>query len=301
MDVISRTARHARRVMRSIGIRKTREVYKQYMLEDHDLMRFIEDRYNNNTQKGGGKIRKIHYVFENYDFVMYERKIEDGYDISVRRNDDIEDAQTCLHIMCNSKLGLAYLQNISYYKDCVKVGLQYPGGGSVLLKMFLDFMRTNKDRYKIKRIQLKDNSMYPCKNSKIKFAIMHTLMFGNTWYGKYGFRPYDPYENKPDEYGREKYNLNKLITKTTMVKNTKLFDLLKDALKKAKPDYTDNKIKTFVDTFRQNYGSYSVNRFAQEFLAKYDMTCDVFYLFYERFADNIGLTNFFDRSFYLDL
>lgn len=295
-------------IMNSIKIPHHKSVYYQYMVEDRDLINFIDNRSKNNNNigeylEGGDRVKKIKYRYENYDFLLYERKIQEGYDISIRRKDDIEEPQTCLHLMCNSKIGIAYLQNISYYKDCVKIGLRYPGGGSILLKMLIKFVKENKSRYNIRRIQLKDNSKFFCKKIKdsIEMPIMSILLFGDTWYRKYGFRPYRSDTDEKHKQGCKRYKRNIQITKNTIVKNTKLFDLIYVALKKVKKDYTDDQIKKFVLKLREERGSYNVNDFFKAFLRNYDKTCELFNLFYEEYFDSIGLYNFFGESFYLDV
>ena len=117
------------KIMKDIKIKKPEKVYFQYMVDDRDLIEFIDNRNkyetydkNNVVQNGGGKTRKLKYTYDNKRFILYEKAIEDGYDISIHRKDDTENSQTCLHIMINLDLKLAYIQNISYYKDCIRTG-----------------------------------------------------------------------------------------------------------------------------------------------------------------------------------
>ena len=73
----------------------------------------------------------------------------------------------CLMIMMNDD-GIAYIDNISYFDDCIDTGLKYPGGGTILLKMAIQFIMDNKTKYKIKKIQLRDTSYLFCQKTKEK-------------------------------------------------------------------------------------------------------------------------------------
>jgi len=78
--------------------------------------------------------------------------------------------------------GIANIQNISYYDDCINTGLKYPGGGTVLLRMAIQFLRDIKKKYKIKKIQLTDNSTLNCEknNTIINLSVLFILTNGDT-------------------------------------------------------------------------------------------------------------------------
>jgi len=62
-------------------------------------------------------------------------------------------------------------------------------------------------------ITLTDNSIKSCGKVDIKLAQMLTLLTGNTWYSKYGFRPIKTEDNSYiiDEYDNNKLEKNKQI------------------------------------------------------------------------------------------
>ena len=69
----------------------------------------------------------------------------------------------------NHELKLAYIQNISYYDDCVvRANLDYPWGGGTILRLCIQFLKEMKEKYQIRRIQLRDNSEYTCDNKSPK-------------------------------------------------------------------------------------------------------------------------------------
>lgn len=303
--------------MNHIGIKESEKVFSSYDVRDPYIMKFLKDRYrsaeNEDTYFGGGKkIEKIEYEFENYKFMIFKLKIHDGYDILIKRNNDIESPESCLHIMINSKIGLAYIKNISYYPECVKTEYEYqsklkyqtklkkPGGGGILLRLCLKYLRENKTEYRLKRVQLMDNSFMKCeKNGKnISLSVMHTLAHGTTWYGKYGFRPYDPDTDTENMEDSVLFDKNREIVTKTIVRNTNLFNYLYEIIKTKE---NEMKAKQITNKYYELYKDYTVSQFFKEFLSKYDRSCSMFSAFYKNYAASLGIWNFHGSSFYLDL
>jgi hypothetical protein len=86
--------------------------------------------------------------------------------------------------------------------------------GSDLLQIAFQIIDKIKDMYNIKTITLMDNSQKFCKEGKnIDLGLMLTLLTGDTWYGKYGFRP-------KEKLLADHYEKNKKI-----MKNKKLADI----------------------------------------------------------------------------
>ncbi len=295
--------------MKHININDYKKVYRQYMLNDPTLIQFIDKRnnYGKNdkiyfSQSGGAKVKKLKYKHDSYTYILYEIKNVDGYDISIRRKNDIDNPQSCLHILINTELRLAYIQNISYYKDCVDTGLEHPGGGSKLLKMCIQFLKDTVDRYNVKRIQLKDNSMFTChkNNKKIKMSLMHTLLYGDTWYGKYGFRPYDPYNDVQDKELSEIYEKNIIIVKTTKTKDTNIYNYLYDLLLD-NDQSNKEKIKEKIDNYYKKYANNTINVLFRNFLMNFENACAIFSQFYIGFCIGLHIYDFTGESFYLDI
>ncbi|AYV77632.1 MAG: hypothetical protein Dasosvirus15_5 [Dasosvirus sp.] len=96
----------------------------------------------------------------------------------------------CVVIFIDQDEKFAYIENISYFDKCVRSGMPRTRGGSLLLRLALDFIREYlKPKFDLQYIQLKDNSFVYCKQvrDKIEFCNMYMLSHGDTWYGKYGF------------------------------------------------------------------------------------------------------------------
>jgi hypothetical protein len=199
----------------------------------------------------------------------------------------------CLHIFTDTESKLAYIQNISYYPDCVSVGLERPGGGGKLLRMCIQFLKDNKKKYNVKRIQLKDNSFYMCQQNgnKINFALMHTLLYGDTWYGRYGFRPYDHRNDIRDEKLTKKYETNKITITTTKTSDTNLYNLIFRVLKE-KGSENEKNIRQKIDEYYAKHHDKTLDVFFRDFLMDIDNACAIFSAFYVDFCAGLNIHNF---------
>jgi len=157
--------------------------------------------------------------------------------------------------------------------------------GSTLLKITIKMIKKYKDRFGIEMIILADNSIKKCNNNNIKLSNMLTLLTGDTWYGKYGFRP-------TDERFKIKYENNKKIMNTITLKD---IDLIK-YLKMAK---LDEKIIRKSEEFIKNHQQLLIKDYLTKFLKEYDKTCKYFYDFYEQLFDDLELYNFYRQTFEL--
>ena len=81
-----------------------------------------------------------------------------------------------------------------------------------------------KPKWKLKYIYLKDNSLYFCQKTKrnIDFDSIHILTRGNTWYGKYGFIPYDSLKEEIDIENYVNYKLNSKLVNKIKIKCTNI-------------------------------------------------------------------------------
>jgi len=292
-------------VMNRIKIKDYQKVYNQYIMNDQELIDFIVVRNKDYPKRKhlqyGGTEKTIRYKYDGKEFILHEAKSEDGYDISMRRKDD-PDEQECLHVMTDTARHIAYIANISYYPDCVRTGLDKPGGGTVLLKMCLQFLKATKDRYKIKRIQLKDNSHYICKSNKknIHLPLLHTFIFGNTWYSKYGFRPYDPDGDTENKRLMRDVIKNEHIVNNTKLKDTPIFRYLKKIIRKKSKGNLKEEKQMIKDMHEFDNLSLRVF-FRHHFFEDFQETCETLYDFYEDFAKDIDLYDFYGKPFYLDI
>jgi len=295
--------------MKVLGIRDPTSIFYEYVLPDNNLMRFLYERHNrygksdNSQAAGGRKVRKMDYKFEDHNFVLFELTSDVGFDISIKRQNNIASPEFCLHIMIDRGSELAYIHNISYYIDCAEPELLNPGGGGVLLRLCLKYLKENHKRYKIKRIQLTDTSLLNCKPHKINvyLSMLHTLVYGDTWYGKYGFRPYDPDKNSVNSNLLRLYKKNKQIVRNTAVRHTTLYTHLYPALKKLNPDTSGREFDKIFDKLKDKTQDLTIGSFFKVFLANFDAKCGIFQEFYLDFATENGIYDFHGKTFYLDI
>ena len=122
---------------------------------------------------------------------------------------------------------------------------------------------------------------------------MMILLTGNTWYGKYGFRPYNNSKNIINERLDKKYNNNKIIMDVITIKEANIVKYIKMTGK-------ESLIKS-VEKLVKEQPNYLLKDFIKSFLEKYDKTCKYFLTFYEDLFDDIKLTNFHGGYFGLHL
>lgn len=201
----------------------------------------------------------------------------------------------CIIIFIDPRTDFAYLNTVSYFMLCAKEGL-IKGGGKILIQFAITYLRLNKKKYKINKIVLKDHSHKICENHEaLELSLFYFLLYGNTWFGNFGFRPYDTIANKPDITRNKDYiRCQKLMTEIKVSDVPQLKKYIIDGFNKLKTKKDDNLI-SLLDTDMLLY------EYLQIFAKKYDYTCGIFQYFYKQLADDIGLTRFYDMSFYLDL
>jgi hypothetical protein len=289
-----------------ICARKSNNMKDIKLFKDVEFFRYSEYFQNGGSSKKNSKpeknLKKIKYEYDGKEFILYEMRIDEGYDISIYRNDDPNDPQSCLHISTDTSCGIAYVRNIEYSKNCVSAGLEYPGGGSILLKLCIKFLKENRTKYGIRRIQLKDNSTFTCIANKKKIAlpVLHTLLFGDTWYGKYGFRPYDYNNDTEDDRLAKAYDNNKIIITTTKAKDTNIFNYFLEMLNSEHPEKKEENEKKIKEQYKK-YGNLTLDRFFRKFIMNFQKTCVGISMFYMNFSTNLKLQNFYGESFYLDI
>ena len=156
-----------------------------------------------------------------------------------------------------------------------------------------------KDKHKIKTINLIDNSTKKCgpkKNDRIDLSMMMTLLTGDTWYGRYGFLPEDADLVK-------KYKNNKKIANEMKMKDIPILkDMLLEALDFHRKDQQNFK-KNIMEIYEFGYkNNYKLRLFLHQILRYYDRTCPstrchLFHRFYRELYTEMKLTKFYGESF----
>lgn len=247
----------------------------------------------NNNQTGG----KLHIIeFDGYKFKIDISKNEDLIMIELQQSDG--NPPSCITVLINSD-GICALHGIGVYEKCVAP--TYTGGkmGSLLLKFIIRFLQINRDKLNIKRIELMDNSVKSCPNcpERVKLSNMMTILYGDTWYGRYGFRPIEIDHIGDTQSYNTKYENNKKIIKTIKVKDIPLLDIIIRSGERAKITINQKNLSELLDKNKEKL----VSDFMIDLLKKYDQHCCLFENMSDELFRVLGLHSFYKYKFYMDL
>jgi len=252
-------------------------------------------------QRGAGIEKTFVLEFSGYKFKVSVEKNDNDILIDILTHKGLNPT-SCANISIDRESGIAALGNISYHEGCgkpVQRGIPENPTGSMILKFILKFLKENKEGLNINRIVLTDNSLKVCPNcKKIRLSDLNMLSYGDTWYGKYGFRPYDNIDNVPDEKGIKKYNKNKQIIQKTIVKDVNLIKYVLNGIRKYKLYHIDSSIlieKTI------EWRNHKLSDVLLVMMQEYDKYCCLFEYIQEKIIEELNLVSFHKSSFYLDV
>jgi len=244
---------------------------------------FRRGEMGNRILYGGGKMGKIlfakKYIFnytETKEFFMY------SYGSGTPEN------CIMIYVLKDNEFKECKLQHISSIGSCDVDDKYIEKKGSFLLKLALSFITQKlKEIHDIKIITLRDNSHISCNGKGIQLSDMYFLLNGNTWYGKYEFRPYDE-KGKLNRERLKKYIKNQEIIKYAKVKDVE--KVIKHFNNKyGSGNYTNN----IIDKYKNE----SLSKFLKKFLDKDDKynrdgkNCEVFYYMYQDIMEKLDRSN----------
>ena len=222
---------------------------------------------------------KVKYIFNTY------HDKESVYYRLHQKNSDME----CILIIVDKQSRTCEIHNISYDSRCMPSATMTDKKGSSLMKIALKLIDKIKDKYKLRYIQLTDNSTKICNTKKIKLGTMLTLLTGTTWYGKYGFFPKDKRDNI------------KFIKNKEIMNNIKLKDV-PELTKMIFKAHKESESKLDLDKILKNYkmaldDNILLKKYLIYFLSNYDKFCILFYYFYEDLYDELKLFEMQGKTF----
>ena len=252
-----------------LGYNKVQSRYIHELLLKEN-MKYKENYYNeehHNVLKGGMKTTKkimedsskevenIKFVYNNHKIIF--QKLDYGDQIHFSLN-TLDNKRECLviilsanEIQTNKKITMcADINQISMYNNYPLVSKMYNGGGTLLLKIAIEFIKSIKKEYNITIIQIKDNGEKFCKNKKIKLWLLNTLKDGIPWYIKYDFEPYDEVNICVHELNKVKIIANMRIlnrTKTSIIEDEKIFDITDKKINEIYNKYKNKSILQFLN------------------------------------------------------
>lgn len=266
----------------------------------------ISDMISNDKILYGGGSNKIEIKYKNkiFYFDKESNKSENIYFLRGKNNSNI----SCITIFVNKLLREAVIHEIYYDEDCLYPDMknEYKSGRTIL-KLALKLIDQIKDKYKIKHIKLQDNSNKLCQSNnqvvRIRLSSMMILSTGETWYGKYGFIPYDKSDENISANLKKAYEKNTKIMNTKKIKDVKNFDKIIDRSLKKININTDMKDKIYklYEEYKKN--NMLVKDFVSDLLEKkmFSYTCLFFYNVYLEIFNELKLQDFHKISYIKNL
>ena len=226
--------------------------------------------------KGGGN-RKLKIEFNDNIYTFEESEIDDNYFILYSIDENPHD---CVTVIISKEDKTAEIHSLGNINTCVRYTNE--NVGSTLLKITIKMIEKYHKKLDIRKIILTDNSIKKCEKSDIILSIFLILLTGDTWYGKYGFKP-------QDKTLRKKYKENKEI-----MSKIRISDI--DLIKYIKLTKEDTIIKNTIKIIKNN-PNMLLKEYLQLLMKTYDKTCKYFLKFYRNLFNDIGLYNFYQLSF----
>ncbi len=230
--------------------------------------------YQNYSKNQFGGSNNIHIIYNNEKFIFEE--YEPNY-WTLRSIDEYD----CITIGIEPEKKEAFINNINS-ESIICGSTIFTNQGSHLLNIGLLFLRENKKQFNINKIILTDNALKTCPNNKrIQLGVFLTLLTGDTWYTKYGFRPIDKTQKENYRYNREIMNTKKLGDINFNIILNKLL------LYKNKKDITEEQYNYFIKVYEKIKDK---NILVKDLLKiifrkeKYNLMCNVFNVIVDDFA-----------------
>jgi len=238
-----------------------------------------------NSMIGGGEDLTINYKNNEYTYTQ----LNDEFYYILYSYDEFD----CVSVIIDKENKVGEIHGIGNFKSCLIDS--NTNVGSTLLKITIKMLKKYKDLLEINKIVLTDNSVKKCEaNSEdIKLSHMLILLTGDTWYGKYGFRPINVNTYKHNEILNENYNNNKLIMNKITIKEVNIMKYINMT--------KDKNVINAVEKILEKNENMLLKDFLQKFLKNYDITCQYFSLFYERLYNDVKLEKFYKLFFGLNI
>jgi hypothetical protein len=263
---------------------QTKQNYKNYASLEKILM------------KGDSEQLIINYENENYIFDVLDDS-DTNVKIYVLQSKDSDS--DCIMISINKISGIASINNLlSDGLICSEKIIT--NIGALLFELTIKLIKKYKDKFNIQKILLSDHSSLYCNQIRkiISLADLHTLKHGITFYGKFGFTPYDSdnsYNVDSNKKLNKKFNKNKEIIKNLKVKDSKLLYYLEKFQNKGK--YDINKIINYVKDNQDELLSEVITVLSSK--ENFNMMCEVLNYIIPKLFNANRLTSFHNKSFEL--
>ena len=281
---------------------------------------------NGNKQSGGGLNKPFKYKYKDYTFIIHQEDEEHSISFSIYNNDNKTKNETCMIAFVPKAENYVYLESISSYDNCSVLEVHehfiecLASQGSLhsqfvlankasrlanncfsclLLEASLQFFKDIQSTYNLKYIQLRDTSKFSCPTDgkKTSIANLYMLTRGETWYGKYGFIPFDPETKQIDIDTLVDYKTNQRLVKLVKVKYTNLRQYIEIASNITKLE----KYKKNIPALFNVSDNMSIQDFFKIFIKDYDKQCSIFNEIHKKLMDEIGIVDLSNKVYYKPL
>lgn len=290
------------RLFSKLNIPNENNTYKTIIDNNYEF--YKEYAKNNDIQTGGVKKKpKIENIdYNGYTFKIFIDKQSDNTTYSIFNGNDDESINKCMLLAIPKKKNYIHIDLIEYHTKCSIPDMPKSRGGTLLLQFALNYCRILKDEYpNLIYIHLRDTSRVDCtvgdKYYLGKTQLCNLYMFtkGDTWYGKYGFIPFDIINEKTDLKMLENYRYNQLIIKSTKINDTNIKKYLYNAVDKLKMG--EDLTKSMIDKILEKFKGESVKTFFKVFIS--NRTCHIFNEIQNNIMNELKMTNFYGKNFYI--
>lgn len=292
------------KILEKLKIKNAYDVVVQ-IAHGSNLNYFYKLYHNFENMSGGTKEVKEFVTYKKATFGFIKYRIGDAIHYALHPNEDIDKSPECVLIIVDKVEKYASIHNISYHKDskCItKTQAESIGsekGGSILLKVSLALIDAIKDHYELKYVMLNDNSRKYCEliEESIDLDSFYMLIHGDTWYGKYGFEPFDTSLKKTNKLVLKDYKQNQKIVKKTLVKNTNIKKYILAAIKK----YNLNLKISDIDKVMEKYNDQPIMKCLRDLSTKFDTNCAIFFYMYKKLMVDLNMKDLHGRAYWIKL
>jgi hypothetical protein len=125
------------------------------------------------------------------------------------------------------------------------------------------------------------------------------LTRGETWYGKYGFLPFDTTTNSLYIETLIDYKTNQNLVKLIPLGCTKTKKYFIQAVKELR--LQKNFPDKLIDKMFDNYNDLSISKFFRDLLKRYEQTCEIFSLIYRNIMRDLHIVDLHGKAYYKPL
>lgn len=273
------------------------------ILGGSDMLKY-QHMYPDTPLLGGAKKTNEVIEYKGAKFIFYY--YGDKYSITYTLHPQNDTALKCSVVIVDVKGKHTILHGLTYDPDCFedpkckKFGDGWQNG-STLLKISLDFIKLLRTKYEINYIVLVDNSQKYCEKVGKMIDLDSFLMLttGNTWYGKYGFVPFDTTDEKTNILVLKDYKRNQKIVTNTLVKNTNIKKILLTAIDKYSLDFDVNYMTKALDKYITK--DVTIMKCLIDLAKKYDKTCVLFYYTYKNIMADLKMRDLHGTTYWKKL